>query len=93
MYATFHSVQNTDYLCKENNIMRKTFKLQDLDCANCAAKMENALNEIDGIEHASISFMTSKLVIDAADEDFDMILNEAQARISKIEPDCVIVRS
>ena len=73
--------------------MRKSFKLQDLDCANCAAKMENAINEIDGVQHASISFMTSKLVIEANDADFDHIIDEAQAVMSKIEPDCMIIRS
>lgn len=72
--------------------MRKTYKLQDLGCANCAAKMEAAIGKIDGVNEASIAFMTSKLKIDADDEHFDAILNEAQAAISRIEKDCVILR-
>ncbi|MEY8562303.1 cation transporter [Eggerthellaceae bacterium 3-80] len=72
--------------------MRKSFKLQDLDCANCAAKMENAINEIEGVNSASISFMTSKLVLDANDDQFEQIIGKAQSLISKIEPDCTIVR-
>lgn len=72
--------------------MRKAFKLQDLDCANCAAKMENAIKELDGVNSATISFMTQKLVLDADDERFDAILDEAQRVCAKIEPDCVILR-
>ena len=48
--------------------MKKSYKLQDLDCANCAAKMETAINKIDGVNKATVSFMTQKLTIDAADE-------------------------
>lgn len=72
--------------------MRKAFKLQDLECANCAAKMEHGIKEIDGVRSATISFMTSKLVLDADDARFDAILAEAQSVCSKYEPDCVIVR-
>ena len=40
--------------------MKKKFKLIDLDCANCAAKMEEAIKKIDGVTDASVSFMTQK---------------------------------
>ena len=50
--------------------MRKAFKLQDLDCANCAAKMENAIKNIEGVKSASISFMTQKLGINPKVKDF-----------------------
>lgn len=72
--------------------MRKSFKLQDLDCANCAAKMENGIQNINGVKSATVSFMTQKLVLDADDENFDVILDEAQRICTKIEPDCVILR-
>lgn len=72
--------------------MRKVFKLQDLDCANCAAKMEDAIKKLDGVNSASMSFMTQKLVIDADPEKFDDILDQAQKICKKIEPDMVIVR-
>ena len=72
--------------------MRKAFKLRDLDCANCAAKMENAIKNIDGVKSASISFMTQKLVLEADDDRFDAVLDEAQRVCKKIEPDCVILR-
>ena len=48
--------------------MRKAFKLQDLDCANCAAKMEEAIKKIDGVNSATMSFMTQKLTIDVEDD-------------------------
>ncbi len=72
--------------------MRKAFKLQDLDCANCAAKMENAIKNIEGVKSASISFMTQKLVLEADDDRFDAVLDEAQHACKKFEPDCVILR-
>lgn len=72
--------------------MKKVFKLQDLDCANCAAKMEAAIQKIDGVESATVSFMTSKLIVKADDERFDSIMDEIQRACKKIEPDCVIVR-
>lgn len=72
--------------------MRKAFKLQDLDCANCAAKMENAIKGIDGVKSATVGFMTQKLVIEADDDRFDAVLDEAERACRKIEPDCVILR-
>ena len=72
--------------------MRKAFKLQDLDCANCAAKMENAIKNIEGVKSASISFMTQKLVLEADDDRFEAVLDEAQRACKKVEPDCGILR-
>ncbi|WP_418349569.1 cation transporter [Slackia isoflavoniconvertens] len=72
--------------------MRKTFKLDELDCANCGAKMEDAIKKIDGVVDAKITFMTQKLVVEADDARFDEIMDEAQAICRKIEPDCEIVR-
>ena len=71
--------------------MKKKFKLEDLDCANCAAKMEEAIKKINGVNDASVSFMTQKLVLDADDDRFDAILAEAQAVCKRVEPDCRIL--
>ncbi len=71
--------------------MKKKFKLQDLDCANCAAKMEDAIKKIDGVNDASVSFMTQKMMIDADDAVFDSVLEEAIKRIAKVEPDCKVL--
>ena len=71
--------------------MKKVFELEELDCAHCAAKMEAAINKIDGVTSASVSFMTQKLTIEADGKDFDKILKAAQKAIKKIEPDCRII--
>ena len=72
--------------------MKKTFQMIDLDCANCAAKMEDAIKKIDGVNDAKVTFMTQKLMIDADDARFEQILDEAQKAAHKYEPDCDIVR-
>ncbi len=72
--------------------MKKKFKLEDLDCANCAAKMEDAIKKIDGVNDASVSFMTQKMTIDAEDDRFDAIMDEIVAVCAKVEPDMKILR-
>ncbi|WP_165062956.1 MULTISPECIES: cation transporter [unclassified Adlercreutzia] len=72
--------------------MKRSFKLQDLDCANCASKMECDINKLTGVNSASINFMTSKLTLDADDASFSEVLSQAQAICTKYEPDCTIVR-
>ena len=72
--------------------MKKKFKLTDLDCANCAAKMEAATKKIDGANDATVSFLTQKLTLDADDARFDAILDEVVRVCKKVEPDCVIQR-
>jgi copper chaperone CopZ len=71
--------------------MKKKFKLIDLDCANCAAKMEAAIKKIPGVNDATVSFMTQKLTLDAEDARFDEILQECVKVCNKVEPDCQIV--
>ncbi|MEA4942418.1 Cadmium, zinc and cobalt-transporting ATPase [bioreactor metagenome] len=72
--------------------MKKRFTLTDLDCANCAAKMEDAIKKIDGVNDAVVSFMAQKLTLDADDDRFDAILDEVVRICRKVEPDCVINR-
>ena len=71
--------------------MKKKFKLIDLDCANCAAKMEDAIKKIDGVTDASVSFLTQKMMIEADDAIFDQVLEEAIKCIAKVEPDTKVV--
>ena len=70
--------------------MKKKFKLTDLDCANCAAKMEDAIKKRDGVNDASVSFMMQKMTIDADDARFDEIMKEVVEVCKKVEPDCII---
>ena len=71
--------------------MKKTFKLIDLDCANCAAKMEAAIKKLDGVNDASVSFLSQKMTIDAEDDKFDEIVKQAVKVCKKVEPDCEVV--
>ena len=71
--------------------MKKKFKLQDLDCANCAAKMEDAIKKSPGVNDANVSFMMQKMTIDAEDDKFDAIMEEVVRVCAKVEPDCKIL--
>ena len=71
--------------------MKKKFKFTDLDCANCAAKMEDAIKKLDGVNDASVSFMMQKMTIDAEDDKFDAIMEEVVRVCAKVEPDCKIL--
>ena len=70
--------------------MKKKFKLTDLDCANCAAKMEDAIKKIDGVTDANVSFMMQKMTIEADESRFDDIMKEVVDVCQKVEPDCII---
>ncbi len=69
--------------------MKKTFKCE-VDCANCAAKMEEAVKKISGVDNARVNFMTQKFTLEAAEEVFDKVLDEAVKVCKKVEPDCEI---
>lgn len=71
--------------------MKKSFKVENLCCANCAAKMERTIKKIDGVDSANIAFMTQRLTIET-EKDIEEILDEAQKVISRIEKGCRIVR-
>lgn len=71
--------------------MKRQFKLLDLDCASCAAKMEQAIRKLDGVHGATVSFLAQKLTLDADDARFDEILRQVIAVCRKVEPDCTIV--
>ncbi|MBP0984891.1 MAG: cation transporter [Oscillospiraceae bacterium] len=70
--------------------MKKSFKLVDLDCAHCAAKMEDAIKKLPGVTSASVNFLSQKLTIEAPDEEFDGVLKQAVDCIKKVEPDCTV---
>ena len=72
--------------------MKKRYLIEDLCCANCAAKMEENIRKIEGVNSANVNFLTQKLTLDADEARLDSILNEAERIIKKIEPDCVLVR-
>ena len=71
--------------------MKKKFKMENLDSANCAAKMEAAINKIEGVKEATVSFMTQRLVIEGDDDRFDEIVKEAVAACRKVDADCEVI--
>ena len=71
--------------------MKKVFKLAELDCANCAAKMERAIGKIEGVTYAAVNFMAQKLTVEADDARFDEIMQAAVKICKKLEPDCKIL--
>lgn len=71
--------------------MKKTYKMTNLECAHCAAKMEAAIQKLDGVTAASVNFLTQKLTIEGDDARFDAIVQEAAAICKKVEPDCRVV--
>lgn len=71
--------------------MKKTFLIEDLECAHCAAKMEEAVNKLDGVVGASVNFIKSNITIEADEAVFDKVLKQAVKECKKIEPDAQIV--
>lgn len=71
--------------------MKKTIKLQDLDCANCAAKIESEVSKLDGVIDIKVNFMGQKMILEAADDRFESVLAAVKKAAKKIEPDLVIL--
>ena len=72
--------------------MRKSFKLDEIDCAVCAGKLEDAIKKLDGVTDAKVNFLTQKLTLEAADQAFEDIVESVVKLTADIEPDCEIVR-
>ncbi len=70
--------------------MKKTFELENLDCANCAAKMEAAVRKLDGIQSASVSFLTQKMTLETDAEPTEELMKKVVKVCRRIEPDCKI---
>ena len=71
--------------------MKKTYRLENLDCAACAAKMEAAISKLDGVESVSVNFIMQKLTLEAPDERFDDIIKKAVKLCRRVEPDMEII--
>ena len=72
--------------------MRKSFKLDEIDCAVCAGKLEDAIKKLDGVTDAKVNFLTQKLPLEATDETFEDVFESVVKLTADIEPDCEIVR-
>ena len=72
--------------------MKKRFAMENLDCANCAAKMEAAIKKINGVQDASVNFLAQKLTLEAPEDRFDEIVELAAAACKKVDADCQVIR-
>ncbi len=72
--------------------MKKVYRLENLDCAHCASKIEQAIARLEGVESVSVSFLTQKLILKAEENKIESIMNQAVQICKKIEPDCIIRR-
>lgn len=71
--------------------MKKIYILEELDCANCAAKIEEGINKLDGVNKATVSFLSKKLILDAEDAKMDTVVAKAKKLIKKLEPDVEMI--
>lgn len=72
--------------------MKKVYKITDIDCANCAAKLERALAKVEGVQNVSISFLSQRLALEAEDGRFDKVFDNVVKVCRRVEPDCKIAR-
>lgn len=70
--------------------MKNTFKIKGLDCANCAAQLENTIKKIEGVESVSISFMMERMIMEYEEENKEIIMEKVKKTIKKEEPDVKI---
>ncbi|RHT20469.1 cation transporter [Clostridium sp. AM33-3] len=67
--------------------MKKIIKLEGLCCANCAAKIEEGVKKLDGVNSASLSFMTQRLIMEVEDGREDELVEAARTVAAKVEPE------
>lgn len=72
--------------------MKAVLKLEGLDCANCAAKIENDVGKVPGVQEVSVSFMTQKMTLVADDDRMDAVIEEASRIARKVEGDVKVKR-
>ena len=72
--------------------MEKAFRIDGIDCANCAAKIEKAVRKIDGVQNASVSFFAQKLILEADDARWDAIVEEVCRTVQRVDADCTVRR-
>ena len=71
--------------------MKKTYRVENLCCANCAAKIERAINKLDAVSQATLNFMTLRLTVESDTENWDSMMQEIQKAFSKVEPKSKVI--
>ncbi len=71
--------------------MRKTYNMIDLDCANCAMRMEQNIAKLNGVRYISVNFLTQKMIIDIDDGfNYDEVMKYVRKTVQIINSDCDI---
>lgn len=73
--------------------MKKVFKLEGLDCAHCAAKIEEKISKLEGVKSVVINFMTTKMSLESADENIEEVVEKVKKLINEVEPDVNMVKA
>lgn len=83
--------QGYNHITEGDQTVKKTFRMEDLDCAHCAAKMEDGIRKLAGVEEVSVNFLAQKMIIEADEERFDDIMKQAARVVKKVDPNCRII--
>ncbi len=83
--------QGYNHITEGDRTVKKTFRMEDLDCAHCAAKMEDGIRKLDGVQEISVNFFAQKMIIEADEELLDDIMKQAAKIVKKVDPNCRIL--
>ncbi|WP_427171511.1 heavy-metal-associated domain-containing protein [Fusobacterium nucleatum] len=73
--------------------MKKVFKLEGLDCAHCAAKIEERISKLEGVKSVVINFMTTKMTLESVDDNIGEVVEKVKKLINEVEPDVNMVKA
>lgn len=73
--------------------MKRNYRIDGLDCAHCAAKMEKNVSKVKGVKEVSINFLTTKMMLDLEDENLDEIIVGIEAAVKDVDPRVVLKRA
>lgn len=73
--------------------MKRNYRIEGLDCAHCAAKMEKNVSKVKGVKEVSINFLTTKMMLDLEEENLDETIAGIEAAVLKVDPRVVLKRA
>ena len=73
--------------------MKKVFRLEGLDCAHCAAKIEERVSKLEGVKSVVINFMTTKMTLESVDENIADVVEKVKKLINEVEPDVNMLKA
>lgn len=83
--------QGFNHITEGERMVKKTYRMEDLDCAHCAAKMEEGIRKLEGVAEVSVNFLAQKLIIELDEERLEDIMKQAQRVVKKVDPNCSIL--